>query len=109
LCLTADGKILIGGAFTRVGSAVRNRIARLNPDATLDTTFDPKDRPYGGPSIVNAFADTATVTAIAVQPDGNIIIGDRFTKVGAFDRRQIARLLPEGSVDAVRSSILERR
>src|SRR3984893_11207051 len=41
-----DGKILLGGDFTTLspngGVAVtRNRIARLNPDGTLDTAFDP--------------------------------------------------------------------
>ena len=41
-----DGKILLGGDFTTLspngGVAVtRNRIARLNPDGTLDTAFNP--------------------------------------------------------------------
>src|SRR5688500_20394696 len=29
-----DGKIIIGGDFTTIGGAARNRIARLNPDGT---------------------------------------------------------------------------
>src|ERR1700680_4173948 len=36
-----DGKILIGGDFTSVRGTPRNRIARLNPDGTLDAAFDP--------------------------------------------------------------------
>ena len=41
-----DGKILIGGDFTTLSpnggaSVTRNHIARLNPDGTLDTAFDP--------------------------------------------------------------------
>src|SRR6476620_8137650 len=36
-----DGKILLGGEFTSVLGVTRNRIARLNPDGTLDTAFDP--------------------------------------------------------------------
>ena len=55
-----DGKILIGGDFTTLspngGAAVtRNHIARLNPDGTLDTAFNPNandivlcDRGAGG-------------------------------------------------------------
>src|SRR5260221_7308694 len=43
--IQTDGKILIGGDFTTLspnGSSVtRNRIARLNPDGTLDMAFDP--------------------------------------------------------------------
>jgi len=78
-----DGKILIGGDFTSVspnGGAVvmRNRIARLNTDGTLDTGFDPS-------------ADQLVAT-IAVQSDGKILIGGIFTSVGGQTRNNIARL-----------------
>src|SRR5207247_1443964 len=64
-----DGKILIGGSFTTLspngGAAVtRNHIARLNPDGTLDSAFDP-----------NA---NFTVYSIAVQADGKILAGGNF-------------------------------
>jgi hypothetical protein len=41
----ADGKILVGGDFTTMGGGgtgvtTRNRIARLNADGSLDTTFN---------------------------------------------------------------------
>jgi len=35
------GKIFIGGAFTSYNGVVRNRVARLNPDGSLDTIFNP--------------------------------------------------------------------
>src|SRR5438105_9424893 len=78
-----DGKILIGGDFTTLspngGAAVtRNRIARLNPDGTLDTAFDP-----------NA---NNTVLSIAVQADGKILAGGLFTSIGGQTRNFIARL-----------------
>lgn len=86
-----DGKILIGGSFQEVsvngGAAVpRNRIARLNPDSTLDTAFDP-----------NA---NGNVLAIAVQPDGKILVGGYFNDsngsktIGGARRNFIARLDP---------------
>src|SRR5437868_7580064 len=61
-----DGKILIGGDFTSVApnggaSVTRNRIARLNPDGTLDTAFNP-----------NA---ASSVFAVTVQGDGKIVAG----------------------------------
>jgi len=67
-----DGKILIGGDFTAVspngGVAVtRNHIARLNPDGTLDIAF-------------NANVD-GTVSSIALQADGNILVGGTFGTV----------------------------
>src|SRR5881394_1970823 len=64
-----DGKILIGGDFTSLSpnggaSVTRNHIARLNPDGTLDTGFNP-----------NA---NGSVTSIAVQTDGKILAGGTF-------------------------------
>jgi len=37
----SDGKILIGGCFTMVNGSPRSRLARLNADGTLDSTFAP--------------------------------------------------------------------
>jgi len=78
-----DGKILIGGEFTTLspngGAAVtRNHIARLNPDGTLDTAFNP-----------NA---NDNVLSIAVQADGKILAGGLFTSIGGQTRNYIARL-----------------
>jgi len=81
-----DGKILIGGAFTTLspngGVAVtRNRIARLNPDGTLDRAFDP-----------NANSE---VYSIALQADGKILAGGEFNganSIGGQPRNRIARL-----------------
>jgi uncharacterized delta-60 repeat protein len=36
-----DGKIIIGGSFTSYNGTAVNRIARLNADGSLDTSFDP--------------------------------------------------------------------
>jgi uncharacterized delta-60 repeat protein len=84
-----DGKILIGGDFTNIGTTPRNHIARLNPDGTLDPMFD------ANPS---AGAD-GPVYAIAVQPDGQIIIGGSFSTVSGKTRHHIARLDEAGIVD----------
>ena len=78
-----DGKILIGGEFTSLspngGAAVtRNRMARLNPDGTLDAAFNPN---------ANGFVYT-----IVVQADGNILVGGSFTGIGGQPRNRIARL-----------------
>ncbi|MEO7507734.1 MAG: delta-60 repeat domain-containing protein, partial [Pyrinomonadaceae bacterium] len=92
VALQSDGKVLIGGGFTSVqpnGSAAvtRNRIARFNANGTLDATFDP-----------NA---NSTVLAIAVQPDGKILLGGGFTTLtaAATVRNRIARLGPDGALD----------
>jgi uncharacterized delta-60 repeat protein len=42
LALQPDGKIVVAGSFTSVNGQSRDRIARLNPDGSLDSGFDPK-------------------------------------------------------------------
>ena len=80
-----DGKILIGGYFTTLSpngaaAVTRNFIARLNPDGTLDTSFNPSPN---GP-----------VFAIAMQEDGKILAGGFFSTIGGQERNLIARLDP---------------
>jgi uncharacterized delta-60 repeat protein len=82
LALQPDGKVLIGGAFTEVNGVARNRIARLNANGTLDTTFNPG---AGADYIVNS---------VSVQPDGKVLIGGWFTQVGGEAHPRIARLMP---------------
>jgi uncharacterized delta-60 repeat protein len=57
----------------------------LNPDGTLDTGFNPG-------------AD-ATVTALALQPDGKIVVGGSFTNLSGQTRSRIGRLNPDGTLD----------
>lgn len=78
--LAADGKILIGGAFTQYDGQERGRVARLNPDGSLDTTFE-----------VGTGAND-TVFALAVQPNSAVLIGGDFTEVNGLPRNRIARL-----------------
>lgn len=85
--IQTDGKILIGGNFTSFNGASRNRITRLNGDGSLDGTFN-----VG--SGCNAFC-----TAIAVQPDGQILLGGSFTGYNNVWRSNIARINTDGSLD----------
>ena len=80
LALQPDGKIVIGGNFTSVSGVGRNRIARLNTDGSLDPAF----APAGG-------ADD-WVLALALQPDGKVVIGGDFVMVNGVSRSYIARL-----------------
>lgn len=87
MALQSDGKILIGGEFTHYNGVVRNRIARLNSDGTLDPSFNPGS---GANDRVNS---------IAVQSNGKILIAGVFTTVNGTSRRRIARLNSSGSLD----------
>jgi uncharacterized delta-60 repeat protein len=75
-----DGRILMGGVFTSVQGIARNRLARLNPDGILDTSFDPGE----GASDV--------IRWVTVEPDGKILIAGGFKKFAGADRALIARL-----------------
>jgi uncharacterized delta-60 repeat protein len=82
----ADGKVLIGGSFTNVGNAARNRLARINANGTLDGAFAPD---------VDSW-----VNSMAVQADGRIVIAGLFGNVNGAVRRHVARLTVGGAVDA---------
>src|SRR5208282_4505513 len=64
-----SGAILIAGEFANVNTFARPFIARLLPNGSVDTTFNPGTGPDG------------PILAMAVQPNGNIIIGGEFTHV----------------------------
>jgi uncharacterized delta-60 repeat protein len=82
-----DGKVLIAGDFTSVGGKTRRGVARLNPDGSLDTTFDP------GSGV------TGSVTGMALQPDGKIIIVGWFDTFNGVVLGGMARLNSNGSLD----------
>lgn len=82
-----DGKILIGGRFGNYNGVARNGIARLNPDGTLDTTFNM------GTGVNN------NIYSIAVQTDGKILISGLFTSYNGVSRNRFARLNADGTLD----------
>jgi uncharacterized delta-60 repeat protein len=95
VALQPDGRILVGGTFTKIGgggfgATTRNRIARLNTDGSVDNTFNP--------------GANNDVIAFAVQPDGKIVVSGLFTTMGGggtgtTTRNRIARLNSDGSLD----------
>jgi uncharacterized delta-60 repeat protein len=91
LAVQADGKILVGGRFTTLGGQTRNRIARLNPDGTLDSGFNPG---------VGGYFDDDWVSSLAVQADGKILVGGSFYSLGGQPRRCLGRLNDDGIPDA---------
>ncbi len=132
----------IGGEFTTVNGATRNRVARLTSSLTSDTAFNPPNfygtvydvveradgkvyvsgaffgitgnagagyavfRLNGNGSLDSSFVFDAVpqgiehVLAMDLLPDGKLLIAGNFTAtVGTEQRRRIARLNSDGSVD----------
>jgi hypothetical protein len=80
IAVQPDGKIVIGGNFTNVQGAARNRIARLEADGRLDKNMNPG----GG-------ADKS-VWRMASQADGKIVIAGAFENFDGVRCGGVARL-----------------
>jgi len=83
----SDGKIIVGGTFTTFNGVVRNSIARIAADGSLDANFDPGTG-FGG-----------TIYSLAVQADGRIVVGGTYNYIGSA-RTNIVRLNSGGTLDA---------
>ena len=81
LAIQPDGKLLVRKLDT---------VVRLNPDGTLDPTFDSSRsrNPY-----------SAQIRAAVVQPDGKILVGGYFPLFQGQSRPNLARLHPDGRLD----------
>src|SRR5262245_43092698 len=88
IAVQVDGKIVVGGAFSQVGGQARGNIARFNADGSLDQTF-----------LVSRVGANGDVLAVAVQPDGKIVICGDFTTVNGTSRNRLARLNSDGTLD----------
>ena len=85
--IQTNGKIIIGGEFTTYNGTPINRLARLNTDGTLDTSFNV------GTGVNNA------IWCSKIQTDGKLIIGGLFTMYNGTSMNYIARLNSDGSID----------
>ncbi|MFM2005887.1 MAG: hypothetical protein RLZZ09_1542, partial [Pseudomonadota bacterium] len=96
LALQADGKILLGGYHTFGNNSDLN-VTRFNPDGSLDLSFaTANDQGYagGGTAYISQGAGKDYGNALAIQPDGKIIIaGNRMVKTTSDV--SVARLLAE--------------
>lgn len=85
------GKWIVGGTFSSYNSSVTRRgIAMLNANGPLDAGFVPPA----------TLGNNTIIKAIAVQPDGKILIGGDLVRTGGATRLGIIRLESNGSLDA---------
>jgi len=83
----SDGKMIYVGYYTSYDGVAANRIIRLNTDFSIDDTF------------VYGTGFNAEATAVAIQPDGKILVGGNFTQYNGTARNRIVRLNTDGSLD----------
>lgn len=83
----ADGKIIIVGSFTKYNNVTVNRIARVFPNGTLDTSF------------MTGSGSASNITNARVLSNGKIIITGNFTSFNGLSINRITRLFSDGTVD----------
>lgn len=93
LAVQADGKILIAGRTGEGGGDFA--IARLDRDGVLDPTFG-----SGGKVRTAIGSGSDTANAIAVQPDGKIVVAGSAVMMGTGQDFALVRYLPDGTLDA---------
>ncbi|GAB3866236.1 delta-60 repeat domain-containing protein [Hymenobacter segetis] len=98
----ADGKLLVGGGFNEINGQTVRRLARFNPNGSLDGSFA-----LSAPIV-------SPVTRLALQPDGRVLVAtfaavQRYQATGSLDNsfsapsvagRSISQMLlqPDGRV-----------
>lgn len=94
--IQTDGKIIIGGGFTSYQGVARKNIARINPNGTLDTTFD-----IGAGFEANStnLFGSSVVFMVTLQPDGKVLVGGNFDTYNGVNTKNLCRLDTDGSLD----------
>jgi uncharacterized delta-60 repeat protein len=94
IALQPDGKIVVVGNFNGAngfGGIGTNRIARLNSNSTIDTTFN----------VGTGFGTTTNnpVRVVKVLSDGKILVGTNYTTYNGITVTRLLRLNSDASVD----------
>lgn len=90
IAVQTDGKILVGGSFTRFNNNVANGIVRINPNGSFDSTFN----------MGTAFGQGGEPHVITIQPDGKILVGGVFSSYnGTTGCNGLVRLNANGTLD----------
>lgn len=88
IALQSDGKLIIVGSFTKYTNVTVNRVARLFPNGTLDTSFS-----TGNGSLLN-------ITHAKITSDEKVILTGNFVSFNGIQTNRIIRLNSNGSFDA---------
>ena len=89
--MQADGKVLVGGAFSNLAGRSSYHLGRLTVAGAADASFSCAVEPAGSAAVVNT---------LLLQADGKIVVGGVFTKLGGQTRTNLGRVTTSGSAEA---------
>jgi uncharacterized repeat protein (TIGR01451 family)/uncharacterized delta-60 repeat protein len=96
------GKLLVGGRFTSFNGTRRVGLTRLFPNGTVDTSFlDTGYNHFAGLVKSYHFQNNNYVNSIAVQQNGDVMIGGSFTNIGANQAAELNFRIPPALVGTV--------
>src|SRR5207302_155960 len=87
IVIQPDGRILIGGTFIGYNGFARGGVARVLGNGALDPSFD------------SGVGTGGNIFALALQHNGEIVLGGRFVQYSGTNRTFIARVFGDGSLD----------
>jgi uncharacterized delta-60 repeat protein len=87
IVIQPDGRIVIGGTFIGYNGFPRGGVARVLGNGMLDPSFD------------SGVGTGGNVFALALQHNGQIVLGGRFVQYSGTNRTFIARVFGDGSLD----------
>ncbi len=84
-----DGKVIIGGWVMLSADSTVTSLVRINPDGSLDSTFNNFNGP--GPN--------SSVVKLCPTPDGGYLVGGYFKSYQGYPRGNIAKIDADGFLD----------
>lgn len=91
----ADGKLIAAGWFRSFNGVGRTNVVRLNIDGSIDGSFAGQAFAYG-----TDYNNVGQANALALQPDGKVLVGGNWQRISGVDRPVLMRLNTDGSIDA---------
>ena len=83
-----NGKIIVGGTFSKYNGNTAYNIIRLNSDGSYDSSFN-----------TFTMANSNIIYSIALHSDGSYIVVGSFTKYNNVTVNRIAKIFPNGNLD----------
>jgi uncharacterized delta-60 repeat protein len=99
IAVQSDGKIIAAGSFSQFDNVTVNGIIRLNSDGNPDTVFIA--------ATGTGLGTGDTVSVIAIQGDGKIILGGSIKSFNGTAVSNIVRLNTDGTIDTTFTAALD--